>query len=100
MNNKGFLDLGLVIVLVWGGILGTIAVNELTKDEKALELCKKQGSIQIGDSLYQCKKTATLGETKVIKVPVKVPCPKCKPVKQPCHDDRKIFPICEQQQLK
>lgn len=95
MNNKGFLDLGLVVVLVWGAVLGTASIHHLTKDQKAEELCKRQGSMQIGDSLYQCKKTYTLGETKVVKVPVKVPCPKCKPVKQPCGDDKKIFPVCE-----
>ena len=97
MNDRGFLDLGLVVVLVWGAIIGTGAVHHLTKDQQAVELCKRQGSVQIGDSLYQCKRTHVLGETKIIKVPVKVKtkCPKCEPVKQPCGDDKKIFPVCE-----
>lgn len=95
MNKKGFFDFGLVLILAAGTIFGTIAVNELTKDQKAEHLCKRQGSIQIGDSLYQCKKTYTLGEVRIQRVEVQKPCPACKPTIKKCGDDRKIFPLCQ-----
>jgi hypothetical protein len=85
----------MIIFIGWGAILGTVAVKEFTKDQKAAELCKNQGSIQIGDSLYQCKRIHTLGEVKTKVVKVKAKCPECKPEIKRCGDDRKIFPTCE-----
>lgn len=59
-EKRGFVDFGLLLLFVAAGMGGAVVVNQLTKDKKAETLCKAQGQIQIGASLYECKKIDSL----------------------------------------
>lgn len=76
---------------------GSLLVND---QMTAKDNVKSQKQFIMDDGVYQCDQTQKLGvipkpKTIILEKEVSKPCPKCKPKKAPCGDDRKIFPVCD-----
>ncbi len=85
-STKGFVDLGLTVILAWGVMAGIAVFGTVYDEVQTRKVCARGGVVQIGESLYECKKTQTLGEKpkvqiveKVVEKVVTKKCPKCKP---------------------
>ena len=98
---KGFADMGLLVVMGWGIIAGAAFFGLVNNETQTRSICEREGTFQIGNSLYSCKREQTLGIKprpwvieRVIEKPVPRKCPTCKPQKPCGPKEEKKNPMC------
>lgn len=101
LSQRGFIDMGLTVLLGWGVIAGAAFFGLVYEETQTRKVCTRDGTFQIGNSLYECKRIQTLGERsktfvieRLVEKPVPRKCPTCKPQK-PCETkEEKKNPMC------